>query len=94
MYQRNTYDYIPRKRKVKHVKLLKERFINALEDAINKFADDHPEYKVLGIRIQPMQGGSEFGTSYLACVTYLEDAKDDILEVEDDYGTDEEGDID
>lgn len=94
MYQRNTYDYVPRKKKVKHVKLFDERFVGGMEKAINTFVDEHPEYKILGIRISPVVDEPRRDIFYIGCVTYLEDAKDDVVDVEDDYGTDEEGDID
>jgi hypothetical protein len=84
-----TYDYIPRARKVKHVKFFKTTsFVSNLERDINKFADDNPSFKILGVRLET------FGEELIAVVTYLEDAKTGFTGEEDDYGADEETDLD
>ena len=64
-------DYIgvPRSRKVKHVKFIETFDLDELEASINDFADDHPEYKILGIKLIVSQ------PNYIGVVTYLEDAK-------------------
>lgn len=77
-YGRYTYNE-PRTKKVKHVKLFTSQYANALENEINEFADNNPEFKVLGIKIQPCD---RYGL--LAVVTYLEDAKDQEADYEDD----------
>lgn len=64
------YNYVPRVRKVKHVKFFKCIDLDRLESSINTFADDHPDYKILGIRVEPLDHGI-----VLAVVTYLEDSK-------------------
>lgn len=90
-----TYDYVPRVRKVKHVKFFIQECcydgtINteAFERDINSFADDNPSFKILGVRIEA------FKDSMIAVVTYLEDAKTGFTGEEDDYGTYEETDSD
>lgn len=82
------YDYVPRTRKVKHVKIFRTKFINNLEKDINGFADDNPKFKILGIRLH------DFKDEIIAIVTYLEDAKTGFTGEEDYYGADEEADSD
>ncbi len=83
-----TYDYVPRVRKVKHVKIFRTKFVNNLEKDINRFADDNPSFKILGVRLH------DFKDEIIAVVTYLEDAKTGFTGEEDYYGTDEETDSD
>lgn len=83
-----TYDYVPRVRKVKHVKIFRTKFVNNLEKDINCFADDNPKFKILGVRLH------DFKDEIIAIVTYLEDAKTGFTGEEDYYGTDEETDSD
>jgi hypothetical protein len=90
-----TYDYVPRVRKVKHVKFFSQYCgydgtVNTcdLEKAINDFADKNPSFKILGVRIEG------FKDSMIAVVTYLENAKDGFTGEEDYYGADEETDSD
>lgn len=83
-----TYDYVPRVRKVKHVKIFRTKFVNNLEKDINSFADDNPKFKILGVRLH------DFKDEIIAIVTYLEDAKTGFTGEEDYYGTDEETDSD
>ena len=83
------YDYVPRVRKVKHVKFFKSEHINKLEKDINEFADSNPSFKILGVRLE------NFKDTMVAVVTYLEDAKTGFTSEEDYYGdTDEERDSD
>lgn len=82
------YDYVPRTRKVKHVKFFKSQHLGRLEKDINTFADDNPKYKVLGVRVE------QFQNDLVAVVTYLEDAKGGFTSEEDYYGADEEADSD
>lgn len=90
-----TYDYVPRVRKVKHVKFFTQECaydgtidVVALEEQINQFADYNSDFKILGVRIEA------FKDSMIAVVTYLENAKTGFIGEEDDYGTDEETDSD
>lgn len=87
-----TYDYIPRSRKVKHVKMFEADTIADLETAINTFADENPNFKILGVRVafNPVA----LQKMLFATVTYLEDAKTGFTGEEDYYGADEERDSD
>ena len=87
-----TYDYIPRPRKVKHVKMFEADTIADLETAINTFADENLSFKILGVRVafNPVA----LQKMLFATVTYLEDAKSGTSYEGDDYGTDEERDSD
>ena len=89
------YDYVPRTRKVKHVKFFNQYCgydgtVNTsdLEKAINDFADENPSFKILGVRIEG------FNDSIIAVVTYLEDAKAGFTGEDDYYESDEERDSD
>lgn len=82
------YDYVPRTRKVKHVKFFNSKHLGRLEKDINAFADDNPKCKVLGVRVE------QFQNELVAVVTYLEDAKGGFTGEEDYYGADEEADSD
>lgn len=89
------YDYVPRMKKVKHVKFFKQHVdmygdvdIFDLERKVNNFADDNPRFKILGVRIE------SFKDSMIAVITYLEDAKTGFTGEEDYYGADEETDSD
>lgn len=86
------YDYIPRPRKVKHVKMFEADTIADLETAINTFADENPNFKILGVRVafNPVA----LQKILFATVTYLEDAKTGFTGEEDYYGADEERDSD
>lgn len=85
-----TYDYVPRVRKVKHVKFLFHSCLEDLENEINKYADDHPEYKILGIKLM-----EDSNRMFIATITYLEDAKNGQMVYDgDDDGSDEERDSD
>ena len=87
-----TYDYVPRVRKVKHVKIFEADSASELESEINMFADEHPEFKILGVRVafNPVC----LQKMLFATVTYLEDAKSGFTGEEDYYGADEERDSD
>lgn len=65
----DNYLNTPRTRKVKHVKFFTAMNLDHLESEINSFSDDHPEYKILGIKLT-IDGGK-----FIGVVTYLEDAK-------------------
>ena len=80
----NNYDYIPRARKVKHVKFFKSKRTDNLEKYINDFADSNPAFKILGVRIDTL------GTDIIAVVTYLEDAKSGFTGEADYYEEDDE----
>ena len=82
------YDYVPRTRKVKHVKFFSSKHLGRLEKDINTFADDNPKCKVLGVRVE------QFQNELVAVVTYLEDAKDGSTSEDYEYGADEEADSD
>ena len=68
-------DYLgtPRPRKVKHVKFFAEYDLDELELAINQFADEHSDYKILGIKL--VTNAIALETNYVGVVTYLENAK-------------------
>lgn len=79
---------IPRPRKVKHVKFFVRANLSVLEQDINDFADEHPEYKILGVKLT--LDGHE---NYISTITYLEDSKETVFgDYEDD--ADEERDFD
>ena len=83
-------DYIGvrRPRKVKHVKFFVRANLSVLEQDINDFADEHPEYKILGVKLT--LDGHE---NYISTITYLEDSKETVFgDYEDD--ADEERDFD
>lgn len=65
-----SYLGVPRPRKVKHVKFFEKMNLSTLEEDINNFADDHPEYKILGMKLTLGDHGN-----YISTVTYLEDSK-------------------
>lgn len=65
----DNYLNTPRTRKVKHVKFLYCDVLEELETMINGFADDHPEYKILGIKLTMDE------SKFIGVVTYLENAK-------------------
>lgn len=88
-----TYDYIPRVKKVKHVKMFEADTVLELETSINDFADQNPTFKILGVRVafNPLA----LAPGYFAAVTYLEDAKNGQMVYDgDDDGSDEERDSD
>lgn len=68
-------DYLgtPRPRKVKHVKFIEANSLEKLEELVNGFADENPDYKILGIKLTL----SPFALLplYICAVTYLENAK-------------------
>lgn len=68
------YLSVPRPRKVKHVKFFTAGVLSHLEEKINNFIDEHPEYKILGLRL--MQDNH---TDFIATLTYLEDAKGGVV---------------
>ena len=78
------YDYIPRNRKVKHVKFFKSKRTDNLEKYINDFADSNPAFKILGVRIDTLD------SDIIAVVTYLEDAKSGFTGETDYYEEDDE----
>ena len=80
----NSYDYIPRTRKVKHVKFFKSKRTDNLEKYINDFADSNPAFKILGVRIDTLDA------DIIAVVTYLEDAKSGFTGEADYYEEDDE----
>ena len=61
-------------KKVKHVSFIIANTLQSLESKVNDFADEHPEYKILGIKLTTIDR-IEY-TEYIATVTYLCDAKD------------------
>ena len=65
-------DYLgtPRPRKVKHVKFIFGSFLEDLETECNAFTDDHPDYKILGVRLM-----EDSMNMFILTVTYLENAK-------------------
>lgn len=67
------YLSVPRPRKVKHVKFIEEYSLEDLEVSINNFADDNPEFKILGIKLvnNPLIGQPNF----IGVITYLENTK-------------------
>lgn len=79
---------VRRPRKVKHVKFFVRAILSVLEQDINDFADEHPEYKILGVKLT--LDGHE---NYISTITYLEDSKETVFgDYEDD--ADEERDSD
>lgn len=79
---------VRRPRKVKHVKFFVRANLSVLEQDINDFADAHPEYKILGVKLT--LDGHE---NYISTITYLEDSKETVFgDYEDD--ADEERDSD
>lgn len=64
------YLSVPRPRKVKHMKILFHSCLEDLENDYNAFADDHPEYKILGARLM-----EDSNHMFILTVTYLENAK-------------------
>lgn len=64
------YLSVPRPRKVKHAKFIFGSCLEDLETEYNTFADDHPEYKILGIKLMEDSMGM-----FILTVTYLENAK-------------------
>lgn len=73
-----------RPKKVKHVHFIADMSLISLEQGVNDFADEHPEYKILGIKLANAEG------LYIATITYLCDAPSE-FDSYDDY-TDEEED--
>lgn len=65
----NDYLGIPRPRKVKHVKFIKSESLINIESEYNMFADEHPNYKILGVRLM-----CSWKNVYILTVTYLEDS--------------------
>ena len=63
-------------KKVKHVAFITAVDLTSLENQVNAFADDHSEYKILGIKLITVDHIE--CTEYIATVTYLCNAKDDI----------------
>ena len=63
-----------RPRKIKHVHFIKRRDIINLENDVNIFADEHPEYKILGIKLTVTED------AYIATITYLCDAEGGCVE--------------
>ena len=78
------YESIYRPKKVKHVHFIHDMGLVTLENAINKFADEHPEFKILGIKLLNSEG------MYIATITYLCDAPGEFDNYENDYYDDEE----
>lgn len=75
--------YSPRPKKVKHVHFIADMALIALERDVNDFADEHPEYKILGIKLANAEG------LYIATITYLCDAPDE-FDSYDDYSDEED----
>ena len=73
----------PRPKKVKHVHFIADMALIALERDVNDFADEHPEYKILGIKLANAEG------LYIATVTYLCDAPGE-FDSYDDYSDEED----
>ena len=83
---------VRRPRKVKHVKIFLHNNPFRLEDQINQFADDHPYYKILGVKVGSYEDPDGIN-SLMAVVTFLEDSKETVFgDYEDD--ADEERDSD
>jgi hypothetical protein len=61
--------YVRMPKKVKHVHFVKAMDVINLERDVNGFADEHPEYKILGVKLTVAEG------TYIATVTYLCDAE-------------------
>lgn len=76
--------YTPRAKKVKHVHFIQNFEIVCLERDVNEFADKHPEYKILGIKLTTV--GDDL---YIATITYLCDAPGE-FDSYNDYSDDEE----
>ena len=83
-----------RPRKVKHVHFITATDTDRLESQVNCFADEHPEYKILGIKLTISQQ-REYDL-FIATVSYLCDAAcDDSLGSEtplDNYDDDSDSD--
>ena len=57
--------YTYRPKKVKHVHFIQNVSLVSLERDINGFTDEHPEYKILGIKLMNSEG------LYISTITYL-----------------------
>lgn len=82
-YKSDFNTLFPRKKKVKHVHFIMDMALIQLEREVNNFADEHPEYKILGIKLSNSEG------CYIASITYLCDAPGE-FDNYDDYPEDEE----
>ena len=83
MAYRNTYESpIYYLKKVKHVHFITDLALVSLERNVNAFADEHPEYKILGVRLLNSEG------VYIATITYLCDAPSEFDNYE--FGDDDE----
>lgn len=78
------YSYFPRPKKVKHVHFIMDMALIGLERDVNAFADEHPEYKILGIKLMNAEG------SYIASITYLCDAPSEFDNYDCEFGDDDE----
>lgn len=68
-------DYRRFVKKVKHVHFIMRSSLATLENSVNDFADDNPEYKILGIRLSV-----ENEKAYIAVITYLCNAPEEEME--------------
>lgn len=82
-YKNDFTAYPPRPKKVKHVHFISNMSLIGLEQEVNDFVDEYPEYKILGIRLSNSEG------LYIATITYLCNAPDEFASY-DDYSGDEE----
>ena len=83
-YRDSYSSYTPlRPKKVKHVHFIADMSLMGLEREVNTFADEHPEYKILGIKLVNAEG------LYISTITYLCDAPGE-FDNYDDYSDDEE----
>lgn len=81
---RDSYNpYALRPKKVKHVHFIADMSLMGLEREVNTFADEHAEYKILGIKLVNAEG------LYISTITYLCDAAGE-FDNYDDYADDEE----
>ena len=74
---------IYRPKKVKHVHFIQNFEIIDLERDVNAFADEHSEYKILGIKLTPRED------MFVATITYLCNAPGE-FDGYDDYEDEEE----
>lgn len=71
-YKDETY-YLRIPKKVKHVHFITAFDEGDLERNVNAFADEHPEYKILGIRLNVVN--DTHLNCYIATITYLCDVE-------------------
>ena len=67
-------DYRRFVKKVKHVHFVMRTSLATLENSVNDFADNNPEYKILGIRLLAEE------KNFIAVITYLCDVAEDLEE--------------